>query len=91
MRYTFLFLLIATLVLAFVFADQFPRTLARYPGLQEANRVLRDWLGMDIGRSSRSSEGTLQETDRILRKEASGKKQETKKPDLTDYYDDPSR
>lgn len=90
MRYILLFLLIATLVMVFVFADQFPRALARYPRLQEANWVVREWMGLETSRSPRPSEGPLRETDRILRKETSGKKEE-KEPDLADYYDEWSR
>jgi hypothetical protein len=74
MRYILLFIVIASAVMVFVFADHFPRILAHYPTLQEANWTVREWLGMDTPRSSRVSERKLKETDRILREESSKKK-----------------
>lgn len=73
MRYVLIFLLVATVVMAFIFADYFPGFLARYPRLQEANWTVRSWLGMDSPRSSSLSEQGLRETERILRRQAPAK------------------
>jgi hypothetical protein len=73
MRYIVLFVLIASAVMVFILADHFPRVLAHYPVLQEANWTVREWLGMDTPRASDVSERNLEETDRILRQESSKK------------------
>jgi len=86
MRYVLLFLLIASLVMVFVFADHFPGLLARYPRLQELSGTLRGWLDIENGSSSGLSEQKLKETDLILRKETSTKRPETE-PDLPEYHD----
>jgi hypothetical protein len=86
MRYILLFLIIATVVMVFVFADQFPRFLAHYPMLQEANWTVREWMGMDTPRPSRLSDRKLQETDRILREQSSKKRGPTKL-DLSEYHE----
>jgi hypothetical protein len=84
MRYVLIFILVASIVMAFILADHFPGFLSHYPRLQEANWAVRAWLGMESPRSSRLSDRKLQETERILRKESAEKGQITEK-DLKEY------
>ena len=84
MRYVLVFVLMAYVVIAFIFADQFPGFLAHHPRLQEANWTVRSWLGMASPRSSRLSERKLKETEQILRQESPAKKQVTEQ-DLREY------
>jgi hypothetical protein len=86
MRYILIFVLVATAIMVFIFADHFPRVLAHYPILQEANWTVRAWLGMDSPRSSSMSERKLRETEKILQKE-SPKEKEVSEEDLAEYYD----
>ena len=86
MRYILLFVLIASAVMVFILADQFPRVLAHYPTLQEANWTVREWLGMDTPRASGFSERNLEETDRILREESS-KKTGATEGGLSEYHE----
>lgn len=86
MRYVLVFVLVASIVMAFIFADHFPGLLADYPRLQEANRTARSWLGMENPASSRLSERKLKETEQILRKEAPPKVEVTEE-DLKEYYE----
>jgi hypothetical protein len=84
MRYVLVFVLVASVVMAFIFADQFPGVLADYPRLQEANWTVRSWLGMESSGISRLSERELKKTEQILRQESSAKK-EAAKQDLREY------
>jgi hypothetical protein len=84
MRYVLIFILMATVVMAFIFADTFPGLLARYPRLQEANRTVRAWLGMESPYASGLSEEGLIETDRILRRHAPSK-DPVNEQDLQEY------
>ncbi len=86
MRYVLVFLLVATVVMAFIFADQFPGFLSHYPRLQEANWTVRGWLGMESPRSSGLSEGNLKETERILRKQVPDRDEITGQG-LQDYHE----
>ena len=73
MRYVLIFLLVAAAVMGFILADQFPETLSHYPWLQETNWTVRAWLGMESPYSSRVSEQSLKETEKILQKEGPAK------------------
>ena len=84
MRYVFLFILIASLIMVFIFADHFPRFLAHYPRLQEMNWTIRAWLGMDSPRPYSLSERKIKETEKILQKE-SPPKQAVAEEDLAEY------
>jgi hypothetical protein len=84
MRYVLVFIVVASILMAFILADQFPGFLAHYPRLQEANWTVRSWIGMDSPHSSRLSEKELKETDRILRRESSSRK-EVKVKKLGEY------
>lgn len=84
MRYVIIFVIVATAVMTFIFADHFPGFLAHYPRLQEANWTVRAWMGMDSPHSSRLTEKKLQETDQILR-QASPTKGEVTEKDLEEY------
>lgn len=84
MRYVLLFILVASVLMAFILADHFPGFLAHYPRLREANWTVRSWLGMESPRSSRLSERGLKETDRILRQESAARKEVTA-DDLGEY------
>ena len=86
MRYVIVFVLMASAVMAFILADQFPGFLAHYPRLQEANWTVRSWLGMESPVSSRLSERKLKETDQILRQE-SQEKEEVTEQDLREYWE----
>jgi len=86
MRYVLVFVLLASVVTAFIFADQFPGFLAQYPRLQEANLTVRSWLGMASSGSSRLSERELKETEQILRQELPAT-QEVIEQDLREYRD----
>jgi len=86
MRYVLVFLLVATVIMAFIFADQFPGLLSHYPRLQEANWTVRGWLGMERSRSSPLSEQDLKETERILRKQVPAKNEMTGQ-DLQEYHE----
>ena len=86
MRYALVFVLVATAMMAFIFADHFPGFLSHYPRLQEANWTVRDWLGMDSPRSSPLSEQNLRETERILRKQVPAK-HEIDGQDLQEYHE----
>ena len=86
MRYVLVFVLVASIVMAFIFADHFPELLADYPRLEEANRTVRSWLGMENPASSRLSERKLRETEQILRKESSSR-QRVSEEDLKEYYE----
>ncbi len=86
MRYVLIFILVATVVLGFVFVDQFPHLLAHYPRLQEANWKIRSWLGMECPPSSRVLRRELQETGQLLREESPGKKKITEQ-DLQEYQE----
>lgn len=84
MRYVLIFIFVACVVMAFIFAGYFPGLLADYPMLQEANRSVRAWMGMDSPRSSRLSDRWLKETEQILRG-ASPAKKEVSEQDLDEY------
>ena len=86
MRYVLVFVLLATVMMAFIFADHFPGFLSHYPRLQEANWTVRDWLGMDSPRSSPLSEQNLKETERMLGKQVPTK-HEINGQDLQDYHE----
>ena len=86
MRYVLVFVLVASVVMAFIFADQFPGVLAPYPRLQEANWTVRSWLGMADPGSSRLLERELKETEQILRQESSARK-EVSEQDLREYQE----
>ena len=86
MRYVLIFVLVASIVMAFLFADQFPGLLADYPGLQEANRTVRSWLGLANSSSSHLSERKMRETEQIFRQESRPKKEVTEE-DLGEYYE----
>ena len=86
MRYVLIFILIASLVMVFIFADHFPRFLAHYPRLQEMNWTFREWLGMDSPRSFSLSERKIKETEKILRKESPANEGVTEE-DLAEYYE----
>jgi hypothetical protein len=84
MRYVLVFILVASAVMAFIFADHFPGFLSHYPRLQQANWTVRSWLGMPSPRTSRMSDRKLRETERILRQESQAKKEVTQQ-DLKEY------
>jgi hypothetical protein len=84
MRYVLFFVLIASVVMAFILADHFPGFLAKYPMLEEANWTVRSWLGMESPGPSRLSDRKLRETEQILRKESPGRKEVTEQ-DLGEY------
>lgn len=84
MRYVLIFILVATVVMAFILADTFPGLLARYPRLQEANWTLRAWLGVESPHDSGLSEKGWIETEQILRGHAS-EKAAVKEKDLQEY------
>jgi hypothetical protein len=84
MRYVLVLVLMASVVMAFILADQFPGVLAQYPRLQEANWTVRSWLGMASPGSSLLLERELKETERILRQE-SPKEKEVTEQDLKEY------
>ena len=86
MRYVLVFVLVASVVMAFIFADHFPGFLSHYPRLQEANWTVRSWLGMESPHSSSLSERKLKETDRILRQEGTARKKVTEQ-DLGEYQE----
>jgi hypothetical protein len=86
MRYVLVLVLLASVVTAFILADQFPGFLAHYPRLQEANWTVRSWLGMASPDSSPLSERNLKETEQILRKELPAT-QEVIEQDLREYRD----
>ena len=88
MRYVLVLVLVlmASVVMAFILADQFPGFLAHYPRLQEANWTVRAWLGMESPRSSRLSERELKETEQILRQESPAR-QEVTAQDLGEYWE----
>ena len=86
MRYVLVFVLIASVVMAFILADHFPGFLAQYPRLEEANWTVRSWLGMANPGSSRLSERKLRETEQILRKESPARKEVTEQ-DLREYWE----
>ena len=84
MRYVVFFVLIASVVMAFILADHFPGFLAEYPMLEEANWTVRSWLGLESPGPTRLSNRNLRETEQILRKESSARKQVTEQ-DLGEY------
>ena len=84
MRYVLVFVLVASVVMAFIFADQFPGFFAKYPRLQEANWTVRSWVGMTSPRSSSLSERKLKETEQILRQESPSTREVTEQ-DLREY------
>ena len=84
MRYVLVFVLVASVVMAFILADQFPGVLADYPMLQQANRTVRSWFGMESPGLSRLSERDLKETEQILR-QGSPAKQKVTEQDLREY------
>ena len=84
MRYVLVFVLMASVVMAFILADQFPGFLANYPRLEEANRTVRSWLGMASPGFSRLSERELKKTEQILRQELSVRQKVTEQ-DLKEY------
>ena len=86
MRYVIVFVLMASAVMAFILADQFPGFLAHYPRLQEANWTVRSWLGMENPRSSGLSERDLKETEQILRRESPARQKVTEQ-DLREYWE----
>jgi len=86
MRYVLVFVLMASVVMAFIFADHFPGVLAKYPRLQEANWTARSWLGMSSPGSSRLLERKLKETEQMLRKESPARKGITEQ-DLREYQE----
>ena len=86
MRYILIFLIVASIVMIFIFADYFPRFLAHYPRLQEANWTVRAWLGMESPHSSRISERKMRETEQILKEQSAAKKQVTDE-DLAEYHE----
>lgn len=86
MRYAVIFILLASVVMAFIFADQFPQFLAHYPRLQEANWTVRSWLGMKNPRGPRRLERELKETGRILQQTSPVTKQITEQ-DLEEYQE----
>ena len=86
MRYVLVLVLVASVMMAFIFADQFPGFLAHYPRLQEANWTVRSWLGMRNPGSSRLSERKWEETEQILRQESPAKKEVTEQ-DLREYQE----
>ena len=86
MRYVLVFVLLASVVMAFIFADRFPGVLEQYPRLQEANWTVRSWLGMAKPGSSGLSEQELKETEHILRQELPAT-QEVIEQDLREYHD----
>lgn len=86
MRYVLVLVLVASVVMAFILADQFPGVLAQYPRLQEANWTVRSWLGMPSPGSSLLSEGELKEAERILRQESPEEKEVTEQ-DLKEYQE----
>lgn len=77
MRNVLVFILVASAVTAFIFADHFPGFLSHYPRLQQANWTVRSWLGMPSPHTSRLSDRKLKETERILRQESPAKKEVT--------------
>ena len=77
MRYVLIFILVASAVMVFIFADHFPGFLSHYPRLQEANWTVRSWLGMESPHSSRLSERKLKETEKILRRESQAREEVT--------------
>ncbi len=86
MRYVLVFVLVASVVMTFIFADHFPGFLAVYHRLQEANWTVRSWVGMASPRSSQLSERKLKETEQILREESPAKKKVTEQ-DLEEYQE----
>ena len=84
MRYVLIFILVASAVMVFIFADHFPGFLSHYPRLQEANWTVRSWLGMTSPYSSRLSDRKLRETEQILRQESPERKGVTEQ-DLGEY------
>lgn len=86
MRYIVVFLLVAAIVMVFIFADHFPGVLSHYPRIQEMNWTVRAWLGMDSHRPSSLSKQGLKETEKILRKET-GANSEVDGENLAEYHD----
>lgn len=84
MRFVLIFILVATVLMAFIFADAFPGLLTRYPRLQQANWTVRAWLGMESPHASGLSEERLMETEKILRRHAP-EKAPVKEKDLQEY------
>ena len=84
MRYVLIFILVASIVMAFILADQFPGVLAQYPRLQEANWTVRSWLGMASPHASRLSERMFKETEQILKQESPAEN-EVNEQDLSEY------
>jgi len=84
MRDVLFFVLVASVVMAFILADHFPGFLAKYPMLEEANWTVRSWLGMVSPRPSRLSDRKLRETQQILRKQSPARKEITEQ-DLGEY------
>lgn len=72
--------------MAFIVADQFPGVFAQYPRIQEANRSLRAWLGMESPRASRLSEDRWKETEKILGRHSPTKTQ-VEEQDLAEYHE----
>ena len=86
MRYVLFFILVASVVMAFILADHFPGFLAEYPMLEEANWTVRSWLGLESPGISRLSDRNLRETEQILRKESPAREEVTEQ-DLGEYRD----
>lgn len=84
MRYVLVLVLVASVVMAFILADQFPGVLAQYPRLQEANWTVRSWLGMANPGFPHMLERRLKETEKILGQESTERKEVTEQ-DLREY------